>query len=99
MIETDQGENTDDHKHHSTDCTSFVNALKDRDTTFLVISRALLAKIEAYKAQNGWSIAWVSSFRSDFNYDFHFTLDESMAPVEYNYRNKTEMKARRSKCH
>ena len=79
-------------------CTGFVDALgdlsllKDRDTTFAVISRAPLAKLEAYKAQKGWSIAWFSSFGSDFNYDFHVTLDPKVAPVEYNYRNKAEMK-------
>ena len=78
-------------------CTGFVNALgdlsllKDRDTTFVVISRAPLAKLEAYKAQKGWSIAWFSSFGSDFNYDFHVTFDPKVAPVEYNYRNKPEM--------
>src|SRR5882672_10006404 len=55
-------------------CTGFVNALGDlsllqeRDTAFVVISRAPLAKLEAYKAQKGWTIAWFSSFGSDFNY-------------------------------
>ena len=80
-------------------CTGFIDALGDlsllnkRDTTFVVISRAPLAKLEAYKAQKGWSIAWFSSFGSDFNYDFHVTLDPKVAPVEYNYRNKVEMEA------
>jgi predicted dithiol-disulfide oxidoreductase (DUF899 family) len=78
-------------------CTGFVDALGDlsllekRDTTFVVISRAPLAKLEAYKALKGWSIAWFSSFGSDFNYDFHVTLDPQVAPAEYNYRNKAEM--------
>ena len=39
----------------------------------------------------GWTVPWYSSFGSDFNYDFHVTLDESVAPIEYNYRDKTEM--------
>ncbi len=34
---------------------------------------------------------WYSSFGSDFNYDFHVTLDETVAPVEYNYRDKAEL--------
>ena len=82
-------------------CTSYVDALgdlsmlKDRDTTFVVISRAPLAKLEAYKAEKRWSITWFSSFGSDFNYDFHVTLDEKVAPVEYNYRSKAEMAARK----
>jgi predicted dithiol-disulfide oxidoreductase (DUF899 family) len=53
------------------------------------------AKLEAYKAQKGWSIEWVSSFGSDFNYDFHVTLDPKVAPVEYNYRNEAETEAKK----
>ena len=41
-------------------------------------------------AKRGWTFPWYSSFGSDFNYDFHVTLDESVAPVEYNYRTKAE---------
>jgi predicted dithiol-disulfide oxidoreductase (DUF899 family) len=54
-----------------------------RDTTFVHVSRAPLDKIEAYKASKGWTFPWYSSYGSDFNYDFHVTLDESVAPVEY----------------
>jgi predicted dithiol-disulfide oxidoreductase (DUF899 family) len=61
-----------------------------RDTTFVYVSRAPLAKIEAYKASKGWTFPWYSSYGSDFNYDFHVTLDESVAPVEYNYRTDVE---------
>jgi predicted dithiol-disulfide oxidoreductase (DUF899 family) len=64
--------------------------LHTRDTTFVYVSRAPLDKIEAYKAKKGWTFPWYSSFGSDFNYDFHVTLDESVAPVEYNYRTKAE---------
>jgi predicted dithiol-disulfide oxidoreductase (DUF899 family) len=80
-------------------CTVYVNALGDlsklneRDTTFVLVSRAPLAKLEAYKAQKGWHIPWFSSFGSDFNYDFHVTLDGNVAPIEYNYRDKAEMEA------
>ena len=80
-------------------CTGFVSALGDlsllnkRDTTFVVISRAPLAKLDAYKAEKKWSITWCSSFSTDFNYDFHVTLDPQIAPVEYNYRNKAETAA------
>jgi len=80
-------------------CTGFVDALGDlsllnkRDTTFVVVSRAPLAKLEAYKTEKGWNIDWLSSFGSDFNYDFHVTLDPKVAPAEYNYRTKAEMAA------
>lgn len=78
-------------------CTGYVDALGDlpmlnqRDTTFVLISRAPLAKLQAYKALKGWDLPWYSSFGSDFNYDFHVTLDENVAPVEYDYRSKAEM--------
>ncbi|HYL04481.1 MAG TPA: DUF899 domain-containing protein, partial [Thermoanaerobaculia bacterium] len=80
-------------------CTKFVDALGDlsmleqRDTTFALVSRAPLPKLEAYKALRGWSRAWYSSFGSDFNYDFHVTLDPKVAPVEYNYRDMSEKAA------
>jgi predicted dithiol-disulfide oxidoreductase (DUF899 family) len=65
--------------------------LHKRDTTLAVISRAPLEKIERYKAKRGWTFPWYSSFGSDFNYDFHVTLDESVAPIEYNFRDKEEL--------
>jgi predicted dithiol-disulfide oxidoreductase (DUF899 family) len=40
---------------------------------------------------------WFPSFGSAFNYDFHVTLDTTVAPVEYNYRPKAEMLARRTR--
>jgi predicted dithiol-disulfide oxidoreductase (DUF899 family) len=59
-----------------------------RDTSLALVSRAPLAKIEAFKRRMGWAFPWYSLFGSDFNYDFHVTLDEAIAPVEYNYRDK-----------
>jgi predicted dithiol-disulfide oxidoreductase (DUF899 family) len=85
--------------HRCPGCTGWVDALGDlsllekRDTTFVLVSRAPLAMLEAYKAKKGWSVRWFSSFGSDFNYDFHVTLDPNVAPAEYNYRNKAEMAA------
>jgi predicted dithiol-disulfide oxidoreductase (DUF899 family) len=78
-------------------CTGFVSALGDlsmlkaQETSFVVVSRAPIGKLEQYKASMGWKIPWFSSFGSDFNYDFHVTLDPNVAPVEYNYRDKAEM--------
>jgi predicted dithiol-disulfide oxidoreductase (DUF899 family) len=60
--------------------------LHARDTTLAVVARAPLAKTEPFRRRMGWTVPWYSSFGSDFNYDFHVTLDESVAPVEYNYR-------------
>jgi predicted dithiol-disulfide oxidoreductase (DUF899 family) len=64
--------------------------LHARDTTMAVVSRAPLAKLERYRLAKGWTFPWYSSFGSDFNYDFHVTLDETVAPVEYNYRSAEE---------
>jgi predicted dithiol-disulfide oxidoreductase (DUF899 family) len=60
--------------------------LHSRDTAFVLVSRAPLAKLEAYKAARGWVVPWYSSEDSDFNYDFHVTLDKSRGSVQYNYQ-------------
>ena len=65
--------------------------LAARDLTLLAVSRAPLARIEAFKRRMGWRFKWVSSHGSDFNYDFHTTTDEAVAPVEYNYRDKATL--------
>jgi predicted dithiol-disulfide oxidoreductase (DUF899 family) len=67
--------------------------LATRDTTLAFVSRAPLARIEAYKAKRGWTFPWWSSYGSDFNYDFHVTLDAAVAPVEYNYRDRAALVA------
>jgi predicted dithiol-disulfide oxidoreductase (DUF899 family) len=64
--------------------------LHSRDTSFTYVSRAPIAKIEKYKKGKGWTFPWYSSYGSDFNFDFHVTLDESVTPVEYNYRTEAE---------
>ena len=64
-----------------------------RDTTFAAVSRAPLDRIGRYKAKKGWTFPWYSSFGSDFNYDFHVTLDASVAPVEFNFRDAAELEA------
>ena len=64
--------------------------LHARDTTLAQVSRAPIETIERYKAKRGWTFPWYSSYGSDFNYDFQVTMDESVAPVEYNYRTARE---------
>jgi predicted dithiol-disulfide oxidoreductase (DUF899 family) len=44
--------------------------LHARDTSFAMVSRAPIAKIEPYRERMGWSLPWYSSFDSDFNVDF-----------------------------
>src|ERR1039457_2081000 len=62
--------------------------LANRDTTLVVVSRAPLSQIEAFKKRMGWKFNWVSSFGSDFNFDYHvsFTKDQlAKGKVDYNY--------------
>jgi predicted dithiol-disulfide oxidoreductase (DUF899 family) len=60
--------------------------LTGRDTSFAVISRAPIAKIEEFKIRMQWTFPWVSSFRNEFNYDYHVTLDPDRASTGHNYR-------------
>ena len=71
----------------------FFAHLHTRDTSYAMVSRAPLAKLERWKAKKGWDIAWYSSFGTDFNYDFGVTINESAAPGEYNFRTKAESEA------
>jgi predicted dithiol-disulfide oxidoreductase (DUF899 family) len=62
--------------------------LEHHDVTVVVVSRAPLAEIEAYKKRMGWKFKWVSSGGSDFNYDYHvsFTPQQlARGKVYYNY--------------
>ena len=62
--------------------------LANRDTTLVVVSRAPLAEIEAFKKRMGWKFRWVSSFDSDFNFDYQvsFTPEEAASgKIRYNY--------------
>jgi predicted dithiol-disulfide oxidoreductase (DUF899 family) len=61
--------------------------LHARDVTFILVSQAPLEKLQAYKRRMGWSIPWVSSARSDFNFDLGFSSTkeqtrEAVAPIE-----------------
>ena len=65
--------------------------LHARNTTFAALSRAPIGKIEPFRQRMGWSFPWYSSLGSDFNYDFHVTHDEEVAPIEWNFRTKQEL--------
>ncbi|HEY3086595.1 MAG TPA: DUF899 domain-containing protein [Jatrophihabitantaceae bacterium] len=63
--------------------------LANHDVTLGAVSRAPLAKLQAYKQRMGWSFPWASSSDSDFNYDFHVTHtteEWQSGAVEYNFR-------------
>lgn len=65
--------------------------LNVRDTTLAAVSRAPAAKIGPFRERMGWRFPWYSSAGSDFNYDFHATIDERVAPVLLNYRTEAEL--------
>ena len=56
--------------------TGWVVHLHNHDVAFHVVSRAPLAKLQAYKRRMGWRFPWASSYGSDFNYDFHVSHTE-----------------------
>ncbi|MFI6866101.1 DUF899 domain-containing protein [Nocardia sp. NPDC050406] len=74
----------------------FFEHLHIRDTSYAMVSRAPLAKLQRWKEKKGWTVPWYSSYGSDFNYDFGVTIDESVRPGEHNYRTKAEHEARGS---
>jgi predicted dithiol-disulfide oxidoreductase (DUF899 family) len=62
--------------------------LEHHDVSLVVVSRAPLAEIARFKARMGWRFKWVSSYRSDFNHDFHVSYREeeiANGRVYYNY--------------
>jgi predicted dithiol-disulfide oxidoreductase (DUF899 family) len=62
--------------------------LANHDVTLCAVSRAPLAKLQAYKRRMGWSFPWASSFGSDFNYEFHVahtSQEWRSGAVDYNF--------------
>jgi len=69
--------------------------LANHDVTLCAVSRAPLAKLQAYRKRLGWTFPWVSSFSSDFNADFNVWNTEEQqrkGGVEYNYRREPPMR-------
>jgi predicted dithiol-disulfide oxidoreductase (DUF899 family) len=67
--------------------------LASRDTAFAAVSRAPYPKLDAYRRERGWTFPWYSSHGSDFNFDFHVSLDPAVAPAVYNFRDPDELVA------
>jgi predicted dithiol-disulfide oxidoreductase (DUF899 family) len=63
--------------------------LNARDVTMLAVSKAPLKKLEKYKRRMGWDFKWVSSGKSDFNYDFGVSFTDAQMRrgyADYNYK-------------
>lgn len=67
--------------------SSFIH-LAQRDVTLIAISRAPMAKIQAFKKRMGWNFNWGSSYGSDFNFDYGVSFtkdDQAKGTMNYNY--------------
>lgn len=62
-----------------------------RNTTLVAVSRAPYEKLATYRERMGWEFPWYSSYGTDFNYDFHTTLDNRVAPVQLHFRSEAEL--------
>jgi predicted dithiol-disulfide oxidoreductase (DUF899 family) len=71
----------------------FLAHLHTRDTTYALVSRAPLEKLERYKAKKGWTLPWYSTNDGDFTYDFGTTIDASRGYDSYNFRTLEEFAA------
>ncbi|MDN5913985.1 MAG: DUF899 domain-containing protein [Pseudonocardia sp.] len=80
-----------------TSCSSAADGIGElrqlhvRNTTLVAVSRAPYDKLAAFGERMGWTFPWYSSAGSDFNYDFHATVDDRVAPIQIWYRSAAEM--------
>jgi predicted dithiol-disulfide oxidoreductase (DUF899 family) len=58
--------------------------LAHRDTAFVLVSRAPIAKLEAYRERMGWTVRWVSSLNNDFNFDYAVSFQPDEQGKKYN---------------
>jgi predicted dithiol-disulfide oxidoreductase (DUF899 family) len=75
----------------------FVIHLANHDVMLWAVSRAPLAKLQAYKRRMGWTFPWASSLGSDFNFDFNVQFTEEQqreGGIEYNYRREAAWQLR-----
>jgi predicted dithiol-disulfide oxidoreductase (DUF899 family) len=73
----------------------FAVHLAQHDVMLWAVSRAPLAKLDAYKQRMGWTFPWASSFGGDFNADFnvYFTPEQQRSGIDYNYHREEGMPA------
>ena len=79
----------------------FAIHLANHDVTLMAVSRAQLAKLQAYKRRMGWTFPWASSFGGDFNFDFSVSFTEEQqrdGSVEYNYQRQGQAMDVKSKA-
>ena len=62
-----------------------IQHLEHRDVSFVVVSRAPFDEIDPFPKRMGWKFKWVSSYDSDFNYDYHVSFKKDSGKVYYNF--------------
>ena len=78
-------------------CSMLVDTVGDlahlnaANTTLAFVSRAPIAQLEAFRKRMGWTIPLISSAGTDFNVDFHVTLDHARGATTYNFRDVREL--------
>src|ERR1700752_3931209 len=74
----------------------FAVHLANHDVTLSAVSRAPLAKLQAYKRRMGWTFPWASSLGNDFNFDFNVSITEEQqreGAADYNYRRQAALQS------
>ena len=69
--------------------TDLIPHLENHDVTFAVVARAPIEGIEAVRERMGWKFLWISSFHSDFNYNFYGSFrpeDVAAGRAQYNFQ-------------
>ena len=77
----------------------FAVHLANHDVALSAVSRAPLAKLQAYKQRLGWTFPWASALGSEFNFDFNVSLtaeQQRKGAVEYNYRREAAVDPNRA---
>jgi predicted dithiol-disulfide oxidoreductase (DUF899 family) len=75
----------------------FTVHLANHDVTLCAVSRAPLAKLQAYKRRMAWGFPWASSLGGEFNFDFNASLTEQQqreGTAQYNYRREAPIQTR-----
>jgi predicted dithiol-disulfide oxidoreductase (DUF899 family) len=69
--------------------TDILPHLENHDVSYVVVARARIEEIEVVRKRMGWKFLWVSSFNSEFNFDFHVSFrleDVAAGRAQYNFR-------------
>ncbi|PZS23670.1 MAG: DUF899 domain-containing protein [Pseudonocardiales bacterium] len=93
MFDPDWDEGCPSCSYFADNFTGALAHLPARDTSFAVISRAPLHKIEKFRTRMGWSFPWYSSHEGRFNHDFGVTIDTATGAVDYNYQPAADLLA------